>query len=260
MADYDSGLPIRTEADGADERVHTKIVDYADPDGASKQLEVSEGKAHTRVYGSQPDGTTDQELRLSELGAPNGDGDYDATNNTKPASIGLIAHDRNATPDETHQNVRVTGVTSGTVHAQDVSLHDENGNPYSGTNPMPVTFEQSEGTEIHDFDQAVAIAKDASSNHDYSVADTNVLLLREILCSASGKARFELQIGDGAVSETFTTKAVVFNSTANPNAPIVFTDPIVVTGTANTTTVRVVKTNLDNQAQDLYSTIVGVES
>lgn len=260
MADYDSGLPIRSEADGTDERVHSKLVDYTDPDSAGNQLEISEGKAHTRVHGSQPDGTTDQELRLSELGAPNGDGDYDATNNTKPDSSGTIVHDRNATPDETHQNVRATGITSGTVHAQDIALHDEAGNPYSGTNPLPVTFEQSEGLEIHDYDQAVNTAADASTNHDYSVADTKVFLLREVLCSASGKARFELQVGDGGAVEVFSTIAVVFNSTANPNSPIVFTDPVVVTGTANTTTVRIIKTNLDNQPQDVYSTIVGVES
>jgi len=261
MADYDSGLPIRSEADGDDERVHSKIVDYADPDGAGKQLEVdADGNAHIEMHGNEPDGTTDIVMRLSELGAPNGDGDYDATNNTKPASSGLIAHDRNATPDETHQNHRVTGVSNGSTHTVDVSLHDEAGAPYSGTNPMPVTFEQSEGTEIHDFDQAVAIAKDATSNHDYSVASGQTLLLREVLASASGKAKFELQIGDGAVSEVFSTIAVVFNSTANPNAPIVFTDPVVVVGTANSTTVRLIKTNLDNQAQDLYSTIVGVES
>ena len=29
MADYDSGLPVRSEADGTDERVQVKIVDKA---------------------------------------------------------------------------------------------------------------------------------------------------------------------------------------------------------------------------------------
>ena len=32
MADYDSGLPIRSEADGTDERVQVKIVDKTNPD------------------------------------------------------------------------------------------------------------------------------------------------------------------------------------------------------------------------------------
>jgi hypothetical protein len=259
MADYDSGLPIRTEADGLDERVHSKLVDYADPSGVDKQMEISEKKAHIRVFGKDSD-SADQQLRLSQLGAPNPDGDYDATNNKKPASVGMVAHDRNAAVDDTHQNKRLTAVAGADdTICLDVAIRDEAGQPYSGTNPMPVTFEQSEGTEIHDFDQAVAIVKDATSNHDYSVADGVVMQLKEILCSASGKARFELQIGDGAASEAFATKAVVFNSTANPNCPIVFTDPIIVTGTANTTTIRVIKTNLDNQNQDLYSTIVGVE-
>src|SRR3989304_1668597 len=98
MADYDSSLPIRSEADGTDERVHTKICDGATP---SQMATVdADLNLHVEVHGNKPAGT-DIELRLSELGAPNPDGDYDASDNTKPASVGVIAHDRGASIDDT---------------------------------------------------------------------------------------------------------------------------------------------------------------
>lgn len=138
MADLDSGLPIRSEADGVDERVLTKIQDGADPGGVDKTAEVSEKLIHTRVHGENPSGTKTQ-LKLSETGALNTQGDYDASTNTKPSSSGLIAHDRNASVDETHQNKRVTAVAGAddTV-CLDVAIRDESGASFSTANPLPV--------------------------------------------------------------------------------------------------------------------------
>lgn len=260
MADYDSGLPIRSEADGTDERVLSKIQDGADPGGVDKTAEVSEKLVHTRVHGENPAGTKTQ-LKLSEEGHANTNGDYDASTNTKPSSSGLVAHDRTASPDETDQNKRVTAVSGAddTV-CLDVAMRDESGNAYSDTNPLPVAISENEGAEVHDFDTAAAIAKDATDNHDYVVANGTTVLLYGYRASGSGKIKTELQIGDGAVSEAFTTKDVDFNSTANPGIDGDFYRvPIKVTGTANGTTIRLIRTNRDNQAQDLYSTLIMVE-
>ena len=49
---------------------------------------------------------------------------------------------------------------------------------------------------------------------------------------------------------------VKFNSTSNPNCEIKLKKPKAI---ASGSIIRVVKTNLDNQAQDLYSVINGVE-
>ena len=53
MSDYKSGLPVRSEADGTDERLQTKIVDATSPD--TQQMEVdSDNNAHVEVHGNNP--------------------------------------------------------------------------------------------------------------------------------------------------------------------------------------------------------------
>ena len=259
MSDQDTSLPVRSEADGTDERLQTKIVDSTNPD--SQQVEVDTDKnLHVEVHGDDPAGG-DETLRLSELGAVNGDGDYDATTNTKPASGGLIAHDRAAAPAETEQNVRLTGVAGeDDTHCLDVAIRDESGAAFDADNPMPVSFEENEGDEIHDFKAASSVAKDAEDDHIFSVADGKTLLLFGVHIRASGKMKAELIIGDGAATEVFVSKDVSFNSTAKPDGDMDFYRvPIKIVGTVNTTTIKLTLTNKDKQAQDLYSTLIGIE-
>lgn len=47
-------------------------------------------------------------------------GDYDAVTNVLPDSTGIVAHDRNATPDVTHQNKRLTALQNGDITALDI--------------------------------------------------------------------------------------------------------------------------------------------
>jgi len=259
MSDYNSGLPIRSEADGLDERVQTKIVDASNPD--SQQMEVdTDNNAHVESHGNDPTGV-DRVQRLSEEGHTSVSGIHDGTTNTDPANIAVVGHVRNATPGDTQSTERLTSIedSAGEVRALDISLHDEDGEAFSANNPLPVTFEESEGDEIHDEDTAVDVAKDATDTHDLVVASGKTLLVHQVLGSASGKMKVELQIGDGAVSEVFTKKAVRFNSTAKPDADIDLKVALKVIGTANGTTVRVIRTNRDNQVQDLSTTIIGVE-
>src|SRR5690606_13158800 len=107
-ADYNSGLPIRSEADGADDRVQTKIVDAQNPD--TQQMKVdTDGNAHAEMHGNDPAGI-DRVQRLSELGAVTPDGLYDASDNTKPGNIGLIANTRDVTPSDSTQTERLTSI------------------------------------------------------------------------------------------------------------------------------------------------------
>ena len=254
--DYKSGLPVRSEADGTDERVHVKI--YGNPAGvgaATNEAKVDNDKnLHVQVQGDNPAGT-DTVLRLSELGAVNPDGDYHAANNTKPASIAILVHDRNATPGEAQQNFRPTGVQGSvvnTVWAIDVALHDESGNPYNDANPMPVTVVDSEGQEINDENSsAAAIAAAASDTHVYTAAAA--MKLTQVSGSASSKAKFEIEV-DPTNSGSYTRKFVLFNSVANPNCEKILKEPIAIAATGK---IRVTRTNLDNQSQTLYSTISG---
>lgn len=257
MADIaEAGLPVKSPGN-TDDKTEVQIVDGTTV--SQKATVDSDNNLHVQVHGDNPS-SGDEVLRLSELGAPNPDGDYDGTNNTKPAHVGLIAHDRAATPADTDQNQRLTaktGTTDTDVHALDVSLHDENGNSFSNSNPLPVSVDV-DGTPTCDYDTASSVASAATSNHDLSVANNTTAKLCGVIGSASGRAKWELQIGDGAVSEAFSTCAVQFSTESSPS---VFFDlscaPQDVVGTANTTTIRLIRTNRDDDdAQDLYSSFI----
>lgn len=255
MADQNTALPVRSEADGTDERLQTKLVDATNPD--TQQMEVdTDGNAHAEMHGNDPGGV-DRVVRLSQEGAPNPDGDYDVTNNTEPGSVGMIAHDRGGTIDETSQNKRVTAVAgeSDSVN-MDVAIHHSGGNEITEDDPLFVSFAENPGDEIVDYDTASAIAKDATDNHDYTVTAGKTLLIDELWASASGKMKIEVQFETAAASGVFNTKWVAFNSTSDPNIRI----PSEKIGKQVAgAIVRIIRTNLDNQAQDLYSTIVGIE-
>jgi hypothetical protein len=249
--DYPSSLPVRTEVD-ADERLQSKVVDYTDP--TRGQTVDTDGNAHVEMHGNNPAGG-DETLALSELGRVNSDGVYDATNNTKPAHAGLIGHTRGATPVDADCGKRITAISSGTVHALDVAIRDEEGNAFSNSNPLPVAPGPIAGTRVHDFNTEEEVAKNAASNHDYTVAGT-ALDLYSVEASGSGKAKFSLQISLDGIA--FTTVGVKFNSTANPNVAWDFGDVPVSIPVAGI--VRVIRTNKDNGDSDLYSTIVGVKA
>lgn len=248
MADYDSGLPIRSEADGTDERVHVKIVDGTNP--AVNQTTVdSDSNLHVEIHGNDPAGV-DRVVRTSEIGALTPDGVYDATDNTKPGNVGLIASVRDAAPGDTTQTQRLTSVTNGDKRLLDVSIHDEDGAVFSEDNPFPVTVVDAEGTEVSNYQTSASVAANASVNHDYTVAGTD-LKLQQIFASGSGKIKVEVRVGP---TLTLVSKFVGFNSTANPNIEFTLKSPITVpVGDI----VRVVITNRDNQPQDVYSTVVG---
>lgn len=255
MADYDSSLPIRSEADGTDERVHVKIVDGTNSP-AVNQVEVdADNNLHVEIHGNDPAGV-DRVVRTSELGALTPDGLYDVADNTKPGNTGLIVHTRAASPGDAEQVIRQTGISAGSVHAADISLHDEDGVPYSASNPLPVTSVDSEGTEVNNYDTTAAVAAGASDNHDYTVTAATTLKLSQIWASASGKLKIEVQIESGVATDVFATRFVGFNSTATPNIDIDIKEAISVAAGVR---VRVIRTNKDNQPMDVYSTISGHE-
>lgn len=124
-------------------------------------------------------------------------------------------------------------------------------------NPVPVTITNvSLGTEVNDYSTAASLAAAASSNHDYTITATKTFKGRMFWASASGKMKVEVQIS--ADGTTFVTKWVGFNSTANPNIEISL-DNLAVTESGTGSKIRIIRTNKDNQAQDVYSTISGTE-
>lgn len=125
-----------------------------------------------------------------------------------------------------------------------VFLNDELGDPYSPSNPLSVEFFEN-NMEAFDHSRGVAIAKNAT--HTHTLAAPAGFKLKDVYVSGSGKMRAELKIGLDIV-------AVGFNSTSNPQVSWNFQKGL----NASSVNVEVVIENLDNQAQDLYSTIVGI--
>lgn len=118
-----------------------------------------------------------------------------------------------------------------------------------------VVPQEDPGTERVNFDTSANIAAGASDNHDFLF--TNEAKLFQVQASASGKLKAEVQIETGSATNVFNTVMVGFNSTATPNIDLMFAKYALVPAGAR---VRVIRTNRDNQAQDVYSTIIGIES
>jgi hypothetical protein len=253
MSDAQTALPVRSETDGTDERLHVKIVDGTNP--AVNQATVDSDKnLHVEIHGNSPAGV-DKVVRTSEIGALTPDGMYDVTNNTKPGNVGVIAHTRSATPGDSTQNKRVTAVSHASENntCMDVSFHDENGLAYSDSNPVPVTVVPLEGgVPIHNYQTSSSVAKNVSVQHDYTVSAGKTLQLNQILVSASGKLKVVVQIE----STAFDTKIVQFNSVANTNLDIDLARVILVAAAKK---VRLIITSLENAPQDVYSTVIGME-
>lgn len=140
---------------------------------------------------------------------------------------------------------------------QPVRLFDEDNLPYTANNPLPVTIEESEGDEIHEYDESVDVLKNGGSiDVDYVVSVGKTFLVSKVLFSASGAMKLDLQIETGVGTDIFETKATGFTSSSRPNEELNLDKTLkVLTGVK----VRLVKTNIDNDDQSLYSTLIGVE-
>lgn len=109
------------------------------------------------------------------------------------------------------------------------------------------------GTETVNFNTVASVAAGATSNHDLVFATASRLY--QVLAAASGKLKVTIQIETGSATNTFSTVAVRFNSTANPDCDMTLSKYAVIPAGAR---VRVIRQNNDNQPQDVYSTIVGI--
>lgn len=326
MADYDSSLPIRTEAAGD---VDINVSDATTP---SQKLKVNaDGSIDTNFAAGAKvrltDGTDDSEINASgELQVRDDDantllGTIDADTSSIATDASTIAGDTtsidaktpalgaaataastpvNIASDQTvpvsaaslplptgaataanqlpdGHNVTVDNAAGGAavniqdggnsitvdsiqLDVDDLNATDDNVAISDGTDTLAINSDGSinvkvsdtSGTETLDYDSATAIAAGATDNHDYTT--TGAFRLTQILASASSKMKIEVQVETAAASGTFNTIAVEFNSTANPNMSIKFkSEPLVVSGAR----VRIIRTNRDNQAQDLYSTVLG---
>ena len=145
--------------------------------------------------------------------------------------------------------VRGRTTSTGAVWVSDVTL---SANSQSTPLYVQVVTTGVSATEIHDYDTAAAVAGDATSNHDYTVAGTT-FLLKSIIMSSSGGSKVEVQTGPVA---SLVSMAVGFVTKEGGTLQLDF-DPAKEVPVTSTGTVRLIRTNRQGQAQDLYSTIIG---
>lgn len=152
-------------------------------------------------------------------------------------------------------------VTATDLDIRNLNLTDDavkisaNTTANSLTNPIFVQSVNAVITgEVNDYNTGAAVAAAGTSNHDYTVTAT--MKLKSVICSASGKGKFTLQVGPVA---SLVTKGVQFSTPTDPNVRFEFDPPIEIPSTS-TGTVRIVRLNRENQAQDVYSTIIGLDN
>lgn len=112
--------------------------------------------------------------------------------------------------------------------------------------------QEDPGTEVVNYDLTSAVAAGATDNHDFLV--TTGGRLYQVMATASGRMRAEVQIETGSATNVFNTVMVGFNSTANPNMNLQLAKYATIPTGAR---VRVIRRNSEPlAAQDVYSTIV----
>ena len=222
MADFDSSLPIRTEAAGD---VDVFLSDAVTP--SQKLVIESDGKINANA-------TQAGTWNIATLTG--------ITNDVNIADGG-----NSITVDAAQLDIDDLEAGNDSVAAH---LFDEAGVAFSASNPLPVVVSSdAEGDEIVNYTTSASVASDAFVNHDYTVTTAKTLLIDHVFASGSGKMK-------AVVLVNAVTKYVGFNSTANPNIEIPMNK--ILKG-LSTQVVRITLTNLDNQAQDLYSTLSGLE-
>ncbi len=277
MSDYNSSLPVRTENDGD---VVVKVGDGTLPSqqlavNADGSVNVTDNGGSLTVDGAVTVSATDLDIRDLDAGQDNvaiSDGtdtlavNADGSINAVVSATDLDIRDLAFASDKVDVSGSSITVTATDLDIRDLDaaqdsvaawISDATGTPFSSLNPLPVSVVSGTSSDkIDNYNTAASVAAGASSNHDYTITALKTLLLEQIEASASGKAKIEVQVETAALSGVFTTHFVQFNSTATPNMHIHLQAPISVAAGVR---VRVIRTNKDGQAQDLYSTISGEE-
>lgn len=243
MADYNSSLPVRTENAGD---VISKIADATIP---SQQLTVEADGSINVNTNFDPAAV----VRVSNFPT------------TVDTNYGTVGANTIRTAAQIGNATGAADFNAGATGAQTLRVDANQGEPNAVADAWPVrltdgvdtvavnangslnvvVIDSTPFTEVNDYNTVAAVAAGATSTHTYT--STGNFNLTQIEASGSGKMKIEVQVNA-------VTKFVQFNSTATPNMGILLSQPIVATVGQ---TVTVIRTNKDNQAQDVYSTISG---
>jgi len=267
MSAFNSSLPIRTEQAG------DVIVKIADATIESQQLKVN---ADGSIDVNASLATTDIDIRDLAFATDK----VDVSGSEVSLDAATLAALENITVSATDLDIRnlnsasdsVAAVQSGswtvTATATDLDVRDlafdtdkvdVSGSFVAitsgdGADFLAINTDGSINVRISDespdtgavvFNTVASVASGATSTHTYT--STGNFHLQQVEASASGKMKIVVKVNA-------VTRFVGFSSTANPNISLILKQPVLAT-TGQTVTVE--RTNLDNQAQDLYSTVIG---
>jgi hypothetical protein len=126
----------------------------------------------------------------------------------------------------------------------------------SSTNPVPVyVTSASPGTLVNFYQTSVNVAAGSSVNLTYTIPAGKTFSAYKFWSSGSGKIRVDVEASpDGTTYSTYWTG---FNSTAQPNVDINLTQPAEFQDSGTGSTIRIVITNKDLAAFDVFATITG---
>lgn len=250
----------------ADGYFPTLVSKSADPNAAANPLlvELSDG---TNVLGAVSDSlkvnvtntTGGSAVNIQDGGnSITVDGSVSVSNGSGGSAVNIQDGGNSITVDG---SVGITGSVTVTATALDIRTITKatdsiqvsaNSTVNSVSNPIYVALGSGPITgEIHSYD---ATSVTTTGNHDYTVV--TAMLVKSVECSASGGAKFELQTGPVG---TLVSKWTGFVPKAGGTVSAHFDPPIEVP-TTSTGTVRIVRTNRENQAQSIYTTIVGIDA
>ncbi len=254
-----SALDIRTLSDATDSVAIGDGVETVNVN-ASNELQVRDDDANT-LLGTIDADTSNLDVALSTvatqatLAAMNTKfvsgtdiGDVTINNTSGAGAVNIQDGGNSITVDASALDIRALSDATDSVSIGD------------GTDTMAVNTDGSinvkvsdrSGVEQDDYDTAAAVASSATDNHDYTT--TGAFRLTQVQATASSRIKAEIQVETAAASGVFNTLAVLFTTEDNLNGLYELKSPKLVTSGA---IVRVIRTNRDNQAQDLYSTITG---
>lgn len=189
------------------------------------------------------------ELNVLATAQPGVDiGDVTVNNAAGAAAVNIQDGGNSITVDATDLDIRNLNLTDDAVKVS------ANASANAADNPIfvQVVSDVITSTEVHSYDTSSAVAADTADNHDYTVVGTT-FLLKSVIAAFSGGGKVEIQTGPVG---TLVTRAVAFVPKEGGHIQLNFDPPIEVPVTS-TGTVRVIRTNRQNQAQDVYSTIIG---
>ena len=235
MADNDSKQPIRSLAtDNTTEIADSAgtTINPAKEDGHLATIDTSTSSIDTKITttanGIKVDGSAvTQPVSATSLPLPTG-ASTSALQTTGNSSLSSIDGKLNSLGQKT------MAASVPVVLASDQSA-------------IPVTISGSGNVELPQYSTAAAVASNASSTQSYTPGST--VSLDGFDAGASGQAKWEFQYG---TTGSETTKVVKFTSKGDLNVQFRFPNPISIT---TAMTVKLIRTNMDNQSQDLYSTI-----